>query len=57
LPLDLGTKGFYPRRDKSGLKDTTQTWTLIEASEGVLPRVAGRIKNLTFHFEKWQRIL
>jgi hypothetical protein len=25
LPLDLGTKGFYPRRDKSGLKDTTQT--------------------------------
>jgi hypothetical protein len=24
------------------------------ASEGTLPGVAGRIKNLTFHFEKWQ---
>jgi hypothetical protein len=48
----LDSKGFYSRRDKSGLKVMTQTLTMIGASEGALPGVAGRIKNLTFYFKK-----
>jgi hypothetical protein len=30
----------------------TQTRTMVGTSEGALSGVAGRIKNLTFHFEK-----
>jgi hypothetical protein len=30
---------------------------MIGASDQALPAVAGRIKNLTFYFEKWQRVL
>jgi hypothetical protein len=30
----------------------TQKWIMIGASEGALPGIAGRIKNLTFYFEK-----
>jgi hypothetical protein len=52
LPHDLGPKGFYSGRDKSGLEGITRTLTVTGASEGTLPGVAGRIKNLTFHFEK-----
>jgi hypothetical protein len=52
LSHDLGPKGFYSGRDKSGLEGTTCTLAMAEASEGALPGVAGRIKNLTFHFEK-----
>jgi hypothetical protein len=57
LPHDLGPKGFYSGRDKSDLEGLTWTLTMIGASEGALPGVAGRIRNLTFHFEKWQRVL
>jgi hypothetical protein len=52
LPHDLGSKGFYYGRDKSGLEGMTQTLTKIGASEEALPGVAKRIKNLTSHFEK-----
>jgi hypothetical protein len=52
LPHDLVPNDFYSGRDKSGLEGMTQTLTMIGASEGALPGVAGRIKNLTFHFEK-----
>jgi hypothetical protein len=48
LPHDLGSKGRYPGRDKSGFESVTQTLTMIGASEGALPGVVGRIKNLTF---------
>jgi hypothetical protein len=50
LPHD--PKGFYPGRDKSRLEGMTQTLTIIGASERTLPGVAGRIRNLSFHFEK-----
>jgi hypothetical protein len=46
LPHDLDPKGFYSGRDKSGLEGMTRTLTMKEASEGALPGVAGRIKNL-----------
>jgi hypothetical protein len=52
LPNDLGPKGFHSGTDESGLENMTQTLTMIGASGGVLPGVAGRIKNLIFHFEK-----
>jgi hypothetical protein len=48
----LGPKSFYPGRDKSGLEGITQTLPMIGASEGAQPSVAGRVRNLTFHFEK-----
>jgi hypothetical protein len=54
LPHDLGPKGFYLGRDKSGLEGMTQTWTMTGASEKAMQGVARRIKNLTFHFKKWQ---
>jgi hypothetical protein len=46
VPHDLGPKGFYPRRDKSGLKVITQTLIIRGASKGALPGVAGRIKKI-----------
>jgi hypothetical protein len=52
LPHDLCPKGFYSERDKCDLEGMTQTLTMIGASEGSLSGLAGRIKNLTFHFEK-----
>jgi hypothetical protein len=52
LPQDLGPKGFYSGRDKPDLEGMTQTLTMIGASEGALPGAAGRIENLTSHFEK-----
>jgi hypothetical protein len=52
LPHDLGPKGFYRGSDQYGLGGMTQTRTMIGASEWALPGEAGRIKNLTFHFEK-----
>jgi hypothetical protein len=52
LPHDWGPKGFCPGRDKSGLEDIPWTLTMIGVSEGVLPGVAGRIKNLNFYFER-----
>jgi hypothetical protein len=42
----------YSGEDKFDLEGMTQTLTMIGASEGVLPGVAGRTKNLTFCFEK-----
>jgi hypothetical protein len=48
----LGPKGLHPGRDKSGLEGMIPTRALTGASEGALPGVAGRIKNLTFYFEK-----
>jgi hypothetical protein len=53
MPHDLGPKGFYPRRGKSGLEGMTWTLTMIRASEGALLGIAGRIKYLTFYFKKW----
>jgi hypothetical protein len=52
LHHDLGPKGFHSGRDKSGLEGMTPTLTMLGASEGALPSVAGKIKNLTVHFEK-----
>jgi hypothetical protein len=57
LSHDLGPKDFYPRREKCGLEGMTWTWTMTGASEGALPGVAGRIRNLIFHCEKWQAVL
>jgi hypothetical protein len=53
----LGPKGFHSGRDTFLLEGMTQTLAMIGASEGALPAVAGRIKNLTFYFEKQQRVL
>jgi hypothetical protein len=44
--------GPHSGREKSGLEGMTQTLTMIGASEGALPCVAGRIKNLNFSFLK-----
>jgi hypothetical protein len=38
--------------DESDIEGMTQTLTMIRESEGALPDMAGRIKNITFHFEK-----
>jgi hypothetical protein len=48
----LGSKGFHSGRHKFGLEGMTRTSTMIGASDQALPAVAGRIKNLTFYFEK-----
>jgi hypothetical protein len=50
LPLDLD-KGFFSGGDISDLESMPRSLTMIEASEGALPGIAGRIKNLTFNFE------
>jgi hypothetical protein len=44
LSHDLGPKGFYTRRNKSGLEGMTQMWTLIGATEGALLGVVAKIK-------------
>jgi hypothetical protein len=53
----LGSEGFYPGRDKPDLEEVAWTLRMITASEGALPGVAGRIKNLSFHVEKLQGVL
>jgi hypothetical protein len=52
LPHDLGPKDFYSGRYKFGLEGMIRTLTMRGTSEVALAGVAGRIKNLTFHFEK-----
>jgi truncated hemoglobin YjbI len=47
-------RGLHSERDKSGLEDMTKTLTMIGSSERAQPDIAGRIKNLSFHFEMFQ---